>query len=104
MNAPDKDGVTPQQHLMAIWKSLGGTDQAKPSDLNPPCEFPELLSDVWQWFSQISQCRSFTEAGPKPIDWRDIQAWREETGVVVDVREKNLIMSLDAAFFASRAK
>lgn len=103
MSAPDKDGVTARAHLTAAWAAMGGTPETRPSDLDPPCDFPYQLQEAWDWFLSLSQARGSNGYGPNPITYLDLQAWATMTGNKPSAREVELIMSLDMAFFEARS-
>ncbi|WP_420888642.1 phage tail assembly chaperone [Chromobacterium amazonense] len=85
--------------MQSIWKATG----IRPADLDPPCAFPELLSNVWRWFGELSVRRGQSELGPLPISWADMAAWNAMTQANPAPREVELIMQLDVVYFESRS-
>ena len=103
MERVDKDGVKMRDTLNSVWKQWGGTPEAKPIELIPPCDFPALLHHVWIWFAQLSQTRGYTKFGPSPITWAEISAWRQEMREEPTKQELDLILALDGAFLRAGA-
>ena len=47
-----------------------------PSQLEP-VDMPECLLYLWQWFCELSGGRGYTENGPAPLAYSEIQAWSQ---------------------------
>lgn len=53
---------------------------------------------IWQWFIDLSTCRSYHAAGPNPISWADLAAYCTLTGTAMRQDHIEAIRAMDAAF------
>lgn len=67
----------------------------------PLPDWGDYLFEYWQ---ELHQGRRATDMGPAPIAWADLDAWSRVTGIVLRPVETRLIMQIEAAYFAERAK
>ena len=94
LNRPDKDGVTEREHLEQVERQIG----RRPEALEPPTEFPQLMSHVWSAFCVLSNSRTQGFSGPNPITYEQIKAWKELTETPVAPWEIEAIKSLDTVY------
>ncbi len=67
-----------------------------------PLEFPEILSNVWEWFIEISDGRTCSDTGSNPLTWQDISAWSDLMDVYIEPREVKVIKQLDNLLFKTK--
>ena len=87
MNVPVGDGgVSRRDHLKQVqaW-----------SELEPPVEFPELLSHVWVSFIELHNARASGGMGPSSITYEAIESWMRVTGSILLPWEVEAIKRLD---------
>lgn len=94
LNKPDANGVTKRDHLEQVERQVGRSLK----DLDNPCEFPELLAEVWSAFCELNNCRSQGFSGPNPIGYKDIKDYKELTNSHLGPREINLLVQLDRVY------
>ena len=94
LNKPDKDGITEREHLEQVERQIG----RRPEALEPPTEFPQLMSHVWSAFCVLSNSRTAGFSGPNPITYEQIKAWKELTETPIAPREVEAIKRLDAVY------
>lgn len=94
LNRPDKDGTTEREHLEQVERQIG----RRPEALEPPTEFPTLMSHVWSAFCVLSSSRTAGFSGPNPITYEQIKAWKELTETPIAPREVEAIKRLDAVY------
>ena len=75
LSLPDENGTTQREHLEQVERQIGH----KPKELEPPTEFPTLLSHVWSAFIDLNNSRTMGFSGPNPITYSEIKAWKELT-------------------------
>ena len=61
---------------------------------------PEAGRLVWQWFLELSDTRTWHQAGPNAISYSEIYAWMQVTRWPVQPRHIGLITALDSAWLA----
>ena len=72
MNVPVGEGqVIRREHLMQVgaW-----------GELEPPVEFPEILSHVWSSFMDLHNARVSGGMAPSSITYESIESWMKVTG------------------------
>lgn len=94
LNRPDKDGVTEREHLEQVERQIGRRVEA----LEPPTDFPMLISHVWSAFIVLSGSRSQGFNGPNPITYEQIKAWKELTETPISAWEVEAIKRVDAVY------
>ena len=94
LNRPDKDGTTEREHLEQVERQIG----RRPEALEPPTEFPQLLSHVWSAFITLSNSRTQGFSGPNPITYEQIKAWKELTETPIEPRDVVAIKEVDAVY------
>lgn len=90
---PNKDGTVEKEHLERLKQS--GRDIA---ELEPPCEFPKLLSYIWAAFSVLNRRRSQGMNGPNPITFMEVDSWIKTTDQVIKPKDVETILKLDDVF------
>jgi len=70
----------------------------RPEALEPPTEFPQLMSHVWSAFCVLSNSRTQGFSGPNPITYEQIKSWKELTETPIAPWEVGVIKSLDAVY------
>ena len=99
LSAVQSDGTTLRAHLTSLAKR--GRKDAQESLQGPEC--PSWLSYLWSWFLGLHARRGSGMNGPARITWQDIDAWSRITGTRLSKWECDVLLVLDAAFFASIA-
>lgn len=94
LNTPDKDGITKREHLEQVERQIG----RKPEELEPPTEFPTLLSHVWSAFISLSNARAAGFSGPSPITYTEIKSWKETTQTPLDPWEVEAVKRIDVVY------
>ena len=94
LNLPDKDGITQREHLEQVERQIG----RRPEALEPPTDFPMLLSHVWSAFCSLSNSRASGFSGPSPITYTEIQSWKEATQTPLDPWEVEAIKRIDVVY------
>lgn len=94
LNARQVDGSTLRATL---------EEKARRKQLTPNGEatlygpvFPDALSYLYQWFSELSRTRGASMAGIAPITYQDVAAWAGLTDNRPLPHEVDAIMALDA--------
>ena len=90
----DQSGVTEREHLEQVERQTGRKIEA----LEPPTEFPVLISHVWSAFITLSNSRSAGFSGPNPITYEQIKAWKELTETPLASWEVEAIKRLDVVY------
>lgn len=67
-------------------------------DLEPPTDFPVLLSNVWSAFVSLSDSRGAGFNGPNPISYEQIKAWIELTETPLTSREVLTVKRIDKVY------
>ena len=87
MNVPvGNSGVSRRDHLKQV-QAWG--------ELEPPVEFPELLSHVWASFIELHNARASGGMGPSSITYEAIESWMQVTGNILLPWEVGAIKRLD---------
>ena len=86
-------------HLDQVWKSTG----RKPQALESP-EFPEVISHIWIWFSELHNARPASGLGASPITYSEIVAWSTLTCVMPTPWEVSVIKRIDREFLTVNSK
>ena len=60
-----------------------------------PFEFPAMLSNIWEWFIELNDGRSYGMDGAHPLTFTVIKDWSELMGVRLEPREIRVIKKLD---------
>ena len=94
LNLPDQNGTTEREHLEQVERQTGRKLEA----LEPPTEFPILVSHVWSAFINLSNDRSQGFSGPNPITYEQIKAWKELTETPVTSWEIEAIKRVDVVY------
>jgi hypothetical protein len=94
LNKPDANGVTKREHLEQVERQT----KLSLKELEDPCEFPDLLVNVWSAFCDLSNCRTQGFSGPNPISYRDIKDYMELTDTTLSSREVKLLIKLDGVY------
>jgi len=94
LNRPDKDGITEREHLEQVERQIG----RRPEALEPPTEFPQLMSHVWSAFCVLSNNRTAGFSGPNPITYEQIKAWKELTETPIAPWEVEATKEVDAVY------
>lgn len=58
---------------------------------------------VWRWFRDLSAARGQGFAGPLPITWKEIDAYRRLSGEPIEPGHVKLILTLDRCFIEFHA-
>jgi hypothetical protein len=66
--------------------------------LEPPTDFPILLSHIWSAFTALSNSRTAGMSGPNPITYEQIKAWKELTETPLAAWEVEAIKRLDVVY------
>lgn len=53
---------------------------------------------IWRWFLDLHAGRGLGMAGPLPISWADIEAYRRLTGCPIERRHIDVLMALDRIY------
>lgn len=53
---------------------------------------------VWRWFADLSAARSYGAAGPNPISFTEIEAYRRLHPVPIEGRHVDLLRAMDDAW------
>lgn len=77
------------------WKQTG----RKPRQLDG-YEFPSLLTNVWEWFIELSGGRTYGEFGAHPLSYTNIKDWAELMRVNIHPNEVKIIKKLDNLFLS----
>ena len=94
LNRPDKNGITDREHLEQVERQTG----RRPEALEPPTDFPQLVSHVWAAFITLNNSRTQGFSGPNPITYEQIKAWKELTETPVSSWEVTAIKRLDTVY------
>lgn len=94
LNKPTESGATEREHLEQVERQTGRKIEA----LEPPTEFPVLISHVWSAFCILSNSRSAGFSGPNPITYEQIKAWKELTETPLASWEVEAIKRLDVVY------
>lgn len=65
----------------------------------PPCPAPHIIAR----FIEIGMTEA-TGMGPAPLSWREIEAWRRNTGVWIAPWEARLIRKLSLSYIGQLAR
>lgn len=65
---------------------------------------PHAAAPVWEWFGAISERKTQTGFGPSLITWRDLRAWREETGIAPSALEREWLFELDRMYLQDKVE
>ena len=88
-----------RQHADAIRSRTGSIPEEYES-----LPIPELFNHVWSWFIELSRTRSSSGFGANPLNYNEILAWSQLTGVVPNSIEVTAIMALDLAYMSIQAE
>ena len=66
--------------------------------LEPPTNFPDLLSHVWFAFISLSNSRQAGMSGPNALSYTEIKAWKELTETPLKAWEVEAIKRLDVVY------
>lgn len=66
-----------------------------------PVRLPAGGELPWLWFSEISAGRTWHNAGPNPIGWGDIAAYRALSGWPLRGEDIRLVMAMDRTFVSA---
>lgn len=94
LNKPTESGATEREHLEQVERQTGRKVEA----LEPPTDFPILLSHIWSAFISLSNGRSMGFSGPNPIGYEQIKAWKELTETPLAAWEIEAIKRLDVVY------
>ena len=94
MNKPTESGATEREHLEQVERQTGRKIEA----LEPPTNFPILLSHIWSAFISLSNGRNAGFSGPNPIGYEEIKAWKELTETPLNAWEIEVIKRLDVVY------
>tara|TARA_S200002703_G_C3711830_1_gene218625 strand:- start:23 stop:355 length:333 start_codon:yes stop_codon:yes gene_type:complete len=94
LNKPTESGTTEREHLEQVERQTGRKIEA----LEPPTEFPVVISHVWSAFITLSNSRSAGFSGPNPITYEQIKAWKELTETPLASWEVEAIKRLDVVY------
>lgn len=53
---------------------------------------------LWRWFLDLSATRTYHAAGPNPISYGEVEAYRRLTGWPLEPRHVAIIMAMDEVF------
>ena len=56
------------------------------------------MEHVWHWFWVLSERRQRGMSGPQPLQWTEINAWREMMRVMVLPEEIDVLLMMDSAW------
>lgn len=70
----------------------------------PEAEVPPTCDHIWQWFCDLSACRSHADSGPQPISHQEIQAWSRLTGQIITPEEVDILRAMDKAFLREMSR
>ncbi len=65
---------------------------------------PDCLNYLWRWFCELSGGRGYTESGPMPLTYSEIQAWAQLTKSDPTAWEVDVIKRIDREFLVEAAK
>lgn len=66
-------------------------------------DLPEETSYLWGFYLELDRTRQYSEFGPRPITFLDIQAWQNVRQVTLEGWEVDAILQLDNAYFEVNA-
>ncbi len=66
--------------------------------LEPPRDFPRLLSHIWSAFISLSGARTSGFSGPNPITFEQILAWKQVTEYPLEPWEAEAVKRLDRIY------
>jgi hypothetical protein len=66
--------------------------------LEPPTDFPILLSHIWSAFIALSNSRTAGMSGVNPLTYEQIKAWKELTETPLTAWEVEAIKRLDVVY------
>lgn len=89
-----------RDHLENVHRQTG----KMPAQLIPPVDMPEFLNYLWQWFCSLSGGRGYTENGPMPLSFSEIQAWAHLTKTDLSAWEVSALKQIDQAFLLEAMK
>lgn len=95
------DGAPWRAHLEARARGRdAGAEQARADLVPPPC--PQRYAYLFDWFGELHRQRTYTEHGPTPLGWMDLDAWMRVTQRTPSPWEIRMLSALDDAFFAAQ--
>ena len=94
LNRPDKDGITEREHLEQVERQIG----RRPEALEPPTEFPQLMSHVWSAYCRLSRRRTSGFSGPEPLNPTMVKDWLSLMEETLTSFEAEVIFLLDDIF------
>ncbi|WP_275788561.1 phage tail assembly chaperone [Pararhizobium gei] len=59
---------------------------------------------LWAWFCDLSRSRSYHAAGPNPISFVEIAAYRDLHRIPMDVRHVEILRAMDEVYLESTMK
>lgn len=98
---PDDTGTSKRDSLMQVLNSAPEDSEMYESALCQLEESPEIpfyLEHIWAWFWQIHRGRSHGMAGPNPITWENILAWRDLLEIQIRPIEIEIINEMDSMY------
>lgn len=98
---PDDTGTSKRDSLMQVLNSAPEDSEIYESALSQLEESPEIpfyLEHIWGWFWQIHRGRSHGMAGPNPITWENILAWRDLLEIQIRPIEIEIINEMDSVY------
>jgi len=94
MALPRSDGSTLLSHLESVEKSQGAMPPAELLEYRCT-RIPKELAGIYSDFNEISRRRTFSENGPNPISFVEIEAWSNLVGTRVSQFRLDLFCKLD---------
>lgn len=94
LNKQTESGATEREHLEQVERQTGRRIEA----LEPPTDFPILISHIWSAFIALSNSRTGGMSGPNAITYSDIKAWKELTETPLKAWEVEAIKRLDVVY------
>jgi hypothetical protein len=91
MGKRQPDGATLHDHLAAAWSASG----KQPEEMEAE-ELPPVVGSVLDVYLQLSATRQ-ASMGPSPINYRDLVAWQQISGVTLTPWEAETILAMDSA-------
>ena len=82
---------------MNIGKALCESLRRHLADDHPPA-IPEGGALLWKWFGDLSLARTWHAAGPNPITWSDIAAYRSIMAPAMEDRHAAILRRMDQVY------
>jgi len=65
---------------------------------------PYCLSYLWGWFCELSGGRDYSQAGPLPLKYSEIESWANLLKIDPSIWEVQIIKAIDRVFITEVGK